>query len=215
MAASHHNLRPKSDINWRKLCFGEPLPHQKKRAIEQRHTLPETYHIERIIIKKSVPVQGLLYLVKWEGFHEDDSTWEPQSHLDAESMSNFFPAFISFDRLNSAARLFEEVIQQRLRPNNRTISTNLRFDLDVYRYCFNTDESIRIDSVDSLKKLPLSNGWNYKLNKQGYGHIITFPFRLRPKLQMRKIFLRKDDGSVETKYRPIEIVKIISASESF
>ena len=61
MAASHHNLRPKSDINWRKLCFGEPLPHQKKRAIEQRHTLPETYHIERIIIKKRVPVQVIIH----------------------------------------------------------------------------------------------------------------------------------------------------------
>ncbi|CAC5397270.1 unnamed protein product [Mytilus coruscus] len=160
-------------------------------------------------------LQGLLYLVKWEGFHEDDSTWEPQSHLDVESMSNFFPAFISVDRLNSAARLFEDVIQQRLRPNNRTESTNLRFDLDVYRYCFNTDESVRIDSLDSLKKVPLSNGWNYKLNRQGYVKKITFPFRLRPKRQMRKNYLRKDDGSVETKFRPIEIVKIISASKSF
>ncbi|CAC5375868.1 unnamed protein product [Mytilus coruscus] len=156
----------------------------------------------------------MLYLVKWEGFHEDDNTWEPQSHLDIASMTNFFPAIINVDRLTRTARLFEDAMQQRLRPNNRTESTNLRFDLDVYRYCVSTDESVLIDSVNKLSKLPVSNDWNYyRLNRQCYGQKKTFPFRLTSKLQMRKIHLRKDDGSVETKLRPVEL-EITSASES-
>ena len=27
--------------------------------------------------------QELKYLVKWEGFHQSDSSWEPESHLPA------------------------------------------------------------------------------------------------------------------------------------
>ncbi|CAC5392335.1 unnamed protein product [Mytilus coruscus] len=37
-------------------------------------------------------------------------------------------------------KTFEDIIRNRLKPEKRCHSVSSRFDLDVYRYCFQTDE---------------------------------------------------------------------------
>lgn len=49
-----HNLRPRSAIDWKQLCFGDALPRMKKEKVVTRDLLPETYTIERLISKKNV-----------------------------------------------------------------------------------------------------------------------------------------------------------------
>ena len=40
----------------------------------------EEYEVEKILDTK-VESDGIKYLVKWVGYHHDESTWEPPSHL--------------------------------------------------------------------------------------------------------------------------------------
>ena len=48
-----HNLRRQAAVDWKKLCYGEPLPRMQKRKVENRVVLEETYEIERLIARKT------------------------------------------------------------------------------------------------------------------------------------------------------------------
>lgn len=50
--ASERTLRPKREVDWRKLHFGEELPSLRPKVA--RNTLPDTYEVERLITKKHV-----------------------------------------------------------------------------------------------------------------------------------------------------------------
>lgn len=50
--ASQRTLRPKREVNWRKLHFGEDIPTEKPRLA--RTTFPDTFEVERLISKKIV-----------------------------------------------------------------------------------------------------------------------------------------------------------------
>ncbi|CAG2214311.1 DUOXA1 [Mytilus edulis] len=157
----------------------------------------------------SRPDQDELFLVKWCGYPDTETTWEPTCHIDQRSLSEYIPSNINPHRLNSAAKTFEDIIQNRLKPGNRCHSVSSRFDLDVYRYCFQTDETVLLNLADDFSRLPLTESWNYRINSNGQGLTIDFPIRLSPRLHFRKIFVRTEDGSVFTKMLPIETVKII------
>ena len=156
-----------------------------------------------------ITFQDELFLVKWCGYPDTETTWEPTCHIDQRSLSEYIPSNINPHRLSSAAKTFEDIIQNRLKPGNRCHSVSSRFDLDIYRYCFQTDETVLLNLADDFSRLPLTESWNYRINSNGQGLTIDFPIRLSPRLHFRKIFVRTEDGSVLQKMLPIETVKII------
>ena len=96
-----------------------------------------------------------------------------QSHLNRDSLNTYFPEAISKDRLQSAARVFHEAVQQRLNQNNRNETNNIRFDLDIFRYCFNSESSTLITDIKDLPRLPLSESWFYKIDRNVHGRSIS------------------------------------------
>ncbi|CAG2226428.1 unnamed protein product [Mytilus edulis] len=202
-----HYLRDRKSINWKELCYGESIVIRKESIVQKREVLPEEYHIERLIARK-FEKHEFLYLVKWHGFPESDSTWEPTGHIDEESLQNYECPIISSDRLSYAAKQFEDTVQQRLRCKESAI----RFDLDVYRYCFLTDEKLLVNGVGDLKRLPMSDNWYYRINDKGRGLKLSFPLTLIPKLQHKKVYF-KSNGILQQKIVPFETVRMLSATE--
>ena len=41
----------------------------------------QEYEVERILAKRADIHGDTFYLVKWQGYPSDDSTWEPEAHL--------------------------------------------------------------------------------------------------------------------------------------
>ena len=148
-------------------------------------------------------------MVKWLGYSEDQCTWEPERHIDLPSLNTFLIPVISQDRLANAARQIEDVVQQRLRSRNNTVIT--RFDLDIYRYCFETDCAKIIQGTVEIQKLPLSTNWYYRINSSGHGLAISFPLALTPKIHMRKMYV-KENASVVLKTVPVETLRITGAT---
>ncbi|CAC5407546.1 Asparagine synthetase domain-containing protein 1 [Mytilus coruscus] len=97
-------------INWKELCYGESIALRKESIAQKREVLPEEYHIKRLIARK-FENHEFLYLVKWRGFPESDSTWEPTGHIDMESLQNYEYPIISSDHLSYAATQFEDTVQ--------------------------------------------------------------------------------------------------------
>ena len=127
-----------------------------------------------------------MFLVKWYNYPETETTWEPRSHIDSHSLSEYIPSTINSHRLNSAARAFEDAIQNRLKRDNRCCFAVIRFDLDIYRFCFGTDKFILLNSTDDIVKLPLSKHWHYRINGNGNGQKVNFPIRLAPKISNKE-----------------------------
>ena len=63
--------------------------------------------VEKILDKRTADNGGTEYLIKWKGYSDKDSTWEPQKNLDCE-------AFIDAFEKNS---LFSKVIQVTNNPD--------------------------------------------------------------------------------------------------
>lgn len=118
-------------------------------------------------------LQGTVYLVKWSNYPTYESTWEPAHHIPESLRRTYlFPTIDEDDqRLLQAASLFENAIKTRL--TSRISQIPVDFDLDIYRYCFNTDQSVMLENETSIQKLPMSKHWKYVLNKFGRGNMIT------------------------------------------
>lgn len=155
-----------------------------------------------------------MYLVKWHGRPNTETTWKSKSNIDQHSLAEYFPQRIDHHRLLSAANTFEDAVQDRVRPNDRRDTTVIKFDLDIFRYCFQTDKDVILYCADDFSKLPLSESWYYKIDKNGCGLKIKFPVRLTPKLNMKKIYVKIGENVV-MKRKPIETVHLISASGVF
>ncbi|XP_063409217.1 uncharacterized protein LOC134692676 [Mytilus trossulus] len=211
---SGHNLRSRIHKDWKKLCFGDSLPRLKKEPAASRVVLEETFKVERLIVKKFTPKEGNLYLVKWEDYPYTETTWEPQLHIDQDSLSEYFPKIIEHQRLLSAANALEDAIRDRLRRGNRNNRSVVRFDLDIFRYCFHSDKAVLLNSTQDFSKLPLSNSWYYKIAQNGTGQKIKFPILLTPKLRMRKIYVKIED-KVVLENKPIETLCVTSATCNF
>lgn len=154
--------------------------------------------------------QGQLYLCKWENYHRQDSTWEPESHLSIDLINAFLTPPIKDTRLQTACDAFENAIQNRLSSKQSRLS--IIFDLDIYRYVFGTDRAVLVTSSNELNKLPLSPNWYYKLKQNGKGLRISFPLRITPSLFQRRVYVREDQH-VLTKSLPVEKVSILCAVE--
>jgi len=148
-----------------------------------------------------------VYLVKWKGYHIEESTWEPASHLSHHLRENFFNPPVSSERLGSIAFHFEDAMQKRLRSTNS--STSVNFDLDVFQYCFGTDKTVLLQK-DDFNKLPLSCHWFYNVNRLGRGNQLSFPIKCQPKLLMRKMFVY-ENGVTSVRTVPTEKLLITSA----
>lgn len=158
--------------------------------------------------------KGTLYLVKWSGFSETETTWEPHSHIDSGSLSQYIPNVIDANRLMSAAKCFEEAMYQRLRRGNRNNTFQINFELDMFRYCFTDDKQVLLNSADDFTKLPLSSNWHYRISQNGTGQTIKFPVRITPKLRFRKTYL-SINGEVVEKTKPLEIISVVTATCNF
>lgn len=163
-------------------------------------------------LTRLIRLQGLSYLVKWEGYHVQESTWEPEKHLPVEVLRAFLSPPVSTDRLAYAARNIENAFQQRLSSKSSCVTVS--FDLDVFRYVFGSETSVVIESENDMDKLPLCCNWSYKLNKNGKGLRVSFPLRVSPKLFTRRVFVRKDE-KLEKLSMPIEKVCITCAIEPY
>ena len=151
-------------------------------------------------------------MAKWANYHKQESTWEPAPHLPTELIVAYLTPDISGTRLQQAADVFENAVQQRLCSRQNRVVVN--FDLDVYRYIFNSDKSVLISGPDDLSKLPMCVNWHYKLNKHGKGVQLSFPIRITPRLYNKRVFVRKY-GETVSYSNPIERVIIISAIEPY
>ena len=88
--------------------------------------------------------------MKWEGYHPQESTWEPASHISDELLDSYMCPSVCKTRLGSAALTFENTIQQCLSSKASSVSTG--FPLDIYRYVFGTDHSMVIKAASEIKK---------------------------------------------------------------
>lgn len=61
--------------------FVESLKTNKKTELKSLYKKPDTYIISKILNKK-IENKKTLYLVKWRGFKESESTWEPSATFD-------------------------------------------------------------------------------------------------------------------------------------
>lgn len=53
--STSYNFRERAAVDWKILCFGDDLPHQKKKPVaNKREVLDGSYEIERLISKKTV-----------------------------------------------------------------------------------------------------------------------------------------------------------------
>ena len=150
--------------------------------------------------------------MKWEGYHPQESTWEPASHISDELLDSYMCPSVCKTRLGSAALTFENTIQQCLSSKASSVSTG--FPLDIYRYVFGTDHSMVIKAASKIKKLPLSRNWTYKINQTGHGVRVLFPIRLTPRCFMKPFYVMSDVGAVVTKTSlPVEKLTIICPAE--
>ena len=88
------------------------------------------------------------------------------------------------------------------------------FELDVFRFLFNSNKAVVINGPSELDKLPVCVNWFYKLNKHGKGVRLSFPIRITPRLYNKRVFVRRD-GVIVSCSNPIEKLVIICATEPF
>ena len=137
-------------------------------------------------------------------------TWEPYPHIPSTVRSQFINPVISNERLNHAGFTFEKAIQNRLSSRiNRCV---IDFDADISRCCFGL-KSVCIVEESDLKKLHLSVGWYYRINKKGKGCKLSFPIRLVSRVYMRKKYVVSSEKLVIESHIPMEKLIIISATE--
>ena len=154
-----------------------------------------------------------MFLVKWSGYHRNDSTWEPECHLSPELINSYLCPPVDRPRLEAAAYDFECAIQKRL--SSRSSSVILNIDLDIYRHVFETDKPVLVDNKDKLNKLPLCENWNYKLKSCGRGVCISFPFRVSPRLFNRVVYIKGDNERSKKVTVPVERCLIVCSIEPF
>ena len=160
-----------------------------------------------LIITLFLYFQGTLYLIKWSGYHTEQSTWEPEGHISQHLLDTYLQPSVSDCRVTDAAIRVEGAIQQRLRSRgNRCV---VDFDLDIYRHCFASDRTILADK-DDFDKLPMSAHWYYNVNKCGRGCQVSFPIKCEPKLYFRKTYAYCDGVVREVKV-PCERLVLTSA----
>ena len=119
--------------------------------------------------------------MKLEGFHQPESTWEPESHLPEFVVNNCTPQDFERYRLKAVSQLFERTIQARLQSKNP--KSVIHIDFDIYRYLFS--ESPRLCDVKDFERLNLPENWYYILNSDGTGRKIKFPVKLSIQLDVR------------------------------
>lgn len=143
-----------------------------------------------------------------------ETSWEPEVHLNPDALSDFIPNNIDNQRLQFAAAEFEDSIQRRLKRGNTNNIAVIPFAHDVYRYCFRTHIETSVNTLEDIAKLPLVENWYYRIDKRGDGHQIRFPILLTPILRMEKVYIKSDDRSVISKLRPIEKLRIATATRN-
>lgn len=75
-------LRPKRNVSYRDTFLTSPEPRQR-----QRFVLQGEFRAERVIAMKETTEK--LYLVKWLGYSDEESSWEPEIHLNDALLQSF------------------------------------------------------------------------------------------------------------------------------
>jgi hypothetical protein len=124
-------------------------------AFNECEVLEEEYTVEKILDKKKIKGE-FKYLVKWEGWDEKDSTWEPLENL--QNVQGLVEQFE--DQLLEKKRKRDEEDEQKATKNKDSIFGNkkieeFKFDDQVYTVDSKKDEEMKQKDetkIDNIKE---------------------------------------------------------------
>ena len=82
---------PRENLDCKKLIRDFEKEHGEKRGrIKSEVGGDDDYSVEKIIDKRIAKNGKIEYLLKWKGYREDESTWEPKENLNCEKLMDNF-----------------------------------------------------------------------------------------------------------------------------
>ncbi|XP_046557019.1 uncharacterized protein LOC124266249 [Haliotis rubra] len=193
------NLRTRGNTNWKRIHEGSPI--QSSPRLRSRSALPGLFQVERLITRRRLK-EGTEYLVKWQGYPIEQSTWEPDQHIPASIRRSYDQPEISDCQRETFSRDARQSFQSRLKT--RGLKFSVPCHLNVFRALLRTDRETLLGR-EELEHLCLPPYWWYNIDKHGEGTCVEFPVRAKPCLRQRTKYT-VHDGRVAKISIPVETV---------
>jgi hypothetical protein len=156
-------------------------------------------------------LQGVLFLVKWDGYDISESSWEPQHHIPKAIRDTYSTPRVEPHRLEAAAQALEHAVQTRL--NSRNTKSSVSFDNDIFKLCFGEFVGTRLVEKEEFQALPLHHYWHYRIDINGQGTQLVFPVRIGKHMYMKKRVIKDSiTGLLVTVRRPDERLIMVSTT---
>ena len=114
--------------------------------------------------------------MKWQGYEDDENTWEPSQHLPEDIIREFHEPSVTVESVNIYSKLLEEGVRQRLKCRKEVFSVS--FPAELYRFAFGTYKEKLVDKED-FRKLNLRENWDRTFRSNGVGMGLKFPVRIK------------------------------------
>ncbi|CDW72830.1 m-phase phosphoprotein 8 [Stylonychia lemnae] len=144
--------------------YPELLPSEKAQLESDNENDASMFTVEKILDKRKEG-RRIFYLVKWEGYAEDQATWEPLSNL-----QNVKELLKEFDRQFELGVMNNNSTNVSVNPNNSTNNDNDRNmeftqDNDEMQYMVQRNSHDKLIPISSKSK-SIKKGWSKKFEKQ-------------------------------------------------